>query len=52
MGENFVGFSLVLEVNGALNLCVAVWNLFYRLQESLHRSGTCGGWETCVCLKG
>lgn len=47
-----MGFSLVLEVSGALNLYVVVWNLFYRLQESLHRSETCGGWENCVCLKG
>lgn len=47
MGENFVGFSLVLEVSGALNLYVAVWNLFYRLQESLHRSET---WWVGLCL--
>lgn len=51
MEENFVGFSLVLEVSGALNLYVVVWNLFYGFQESLNRSETCGGWESWVCLK-
>lgn len=43
MGENFVGFSLVLEVSGALNLYVVVWDWFYRLQESLHRGDVVGG---------
>lgn len=37
MGENLrnLFFSLVLEVSGALNLCAAVWTLFYRWQECL-----------------
>lgn len=40
MGENLRGFSLVLEVSGALNLCAMVWTVFYRWQECLYRGET------------